>query len=199
MIYRLNLLIIYINNYYILVKLLFNFKLSKLVYTYPPFIKVYKKHIYNKFIKKNDFHKIILQNAVMVILKNNKNKILFLNEYRPGLNKQTFGFPGGHIEKNETPLRSAKRELAEETGYIAKNWKILFTSTRHGSYNCGDDFIFTAELKKKNIKLRKELIKEKWLSVNEIHKLIKKNKFKTLGIIASILFYFYNEKFKNSI
>ena len=167
--------------------------MNKLVYQYNPFIKVYKENFKNKFLSRKNFHKILLQNAAMVILKNKKNKILFLNEYRRGIKKKTLGFPGGHIEKNETPLKCVKRELYEETNLKAKNWKLLFSYVRHGTYNCGKDYVFTADI----LEDRKRKIIDssdiKWLNFKQISNKVKKNEFKTAGIIASILFYIHNE------
>ena len=33
--------------------------------------------------------------------------------------------PGGRREKGETALNAAKREMLEETGYVARDWQIL--------------------------------------------------------------------------
>ena len=51
----------------------------------------------------------------MVILENKKGEVLLIKEYRRQ-NKKIFGFPGGHLEKGEKPIKAAKRELFEETG-----------------------------------------------------------------------------------
>ena len=167
--------------------------MKKLVYQYNPFIKVYKENFKNKFLSRKNFHKILLQNAAMVILKNKKNKILFLNEYRRGIKKKTLGFPGGHIEKNETPLKCVKRELYEETNLKAINWKLLFSYVRHGTYNCGKDYVFTADILEDRKKKIIDSSDIKWLNFKQISNKIKKNEFKTAGIIASILFYIHNE------
>ena len=60
---------------------------KKIVYNYNPFITVYREDFKNKQQSRKNFHKIKLQNAAMVILKNEKNQILFLNEYRRGIKK----------------------------------------------------------------------------------------------------------------
>ena len=84
----------------------------------------------------------------------------------------------------------------EETGYIAKKWKLLFKYTRHGTYNCGQDFVFIAKVDKiikgKNI----ENAQKKWLNIIKIEKLLEKKKFKTVGIISALLYYLYLYKIK---
>ena len=45
------------------------------------------------------------------------------------MNKEIYGFPGGHINLKENPLNAAKRELIEETGYKGKNWKNYYPTS----------------------------------------------------------------------
>ena len=169
---------------------------KKIVYKYDPFITVYKENFNNKYQSRKNFHKIKLQNAVMVILENEKKQILFLNEYRRGINKESLGFPGGHIETGEKPLETIKRELLEETGYLAKNWKMLFRYTRHGTYNCGQDYVYTAKIDNNSPKsIKNENLKKKWLNRKAILALLTNNKFKTAGIIASVSFYFIKKRY----
>ena len=169
---------------------------KKIIYKHEPYITLYKENFKNKYQSRKNFHQIKLQNAAMVILVNKKNQILFLNEYRRGIKKKTLGFPGGHIENDESPMKTIKRELLEETGYKAKKWKLLFKYTRHGTYNCGQDYIFIAKvsriMRNKNI----ENNQKKWLNINEIEEFLEQKKFKTVGIIASVLYYIYLYKIK---
>lgn len=48
--------------------------------------------------------------------------ILLERQYRHATGKYLWEIPAGRLEANESPLRAAKRELAEETGYRAKKW-----------------------------------------------------------------------------
>ena len=99
---------------------------KKIVYNFTPYIKVYKENFSNRYLKKKNFHKIILQDSAMVILKNKKNEILFLNEYRRGIKKKSLGFPGGHIEKNEKPyFGSDFKELPVCYYMLSRNKKNL--------------------------------------------------------------------------
>lgn len=132
----------------------------------------------------------------MVIVVKNKKEILTLKEYRHGLKKLSLGFPGGHIEKNEKPLNCIKRELLEETGILAKNWRLLLKYIRHGTYNCGYDFVYIANFQKYQRHPSKEKIKKEWMSFSKIFRMIYLNKFESAGTIASILYFFLKETIK---
>ena len=125
----------------------------------------------------------------MVILENDKNQILFLNEYRRGLKKMSLGLPGGHMEKDEKPITTVKRELLEETGYHATSWKLFLKYTIHGTYEFGKDHFFTAKLIKKTSKIKSENIQKKWLNKNKMLELLNNKKFETAGIIAAVSYY----------
>lgn len=70
------------------------------------------------FIEKNP--------CVMVIPYTEKNEIYVTSQFRDSLNQVTLELVAGNIEKNDDPLESAKRELKEEAGLIARTWKKLY-------------------------------------------------------------------------
>ena len=167
---------------------------KQIVYRYDPFIKVYKENFNNKYLSRNNFHNIKIQDAAMVMLENDKNEILFLNEYRRGLKKMSLGLPGGHIEKNEKPISTIKRELLEETGHYATSWKLLLEYTMHGTYELGKDYFFTAKLVKKNTNNKSENIQKKWLNKKKMLYMLNNKKFETAGIIAAVSYYLLFKK-----
>lgn len=52
------------------------------------------------------------------------NKIIMADEAQPGV-KRGLSLLGGRADKNEPPLKAAKRELKEESGLISKDWELL--------------------------------------------------------------------------
>ena len=49
---------------------------------------------------------------------NNIKNFIMVKQWRHGSNSISIEFPGGVIDKGESPLEAAKRELLEETGFL---------------------------------------------------------------------------------
>jgi ADP-ribose pyrophosphatase len=62
--------------------------------------------------------------AVMMPVDDRK-RILLVHQYRLPAKRMLWELPAGSIDEGEKPLETAKRELKEETGYRARNWKKL--------------------------------------------------------------------------
>lgn len=58
--------------------------------------------------------------VVIIVPFLDKKTLVMIKQYRYPLDKVLLEFPAGHVEKGESPLATAKRELSEETGYSAK-------------------------------------------------------------------------------
>src|SRR5215471_13994658 len=52
-----------------------------------------------------------------------RGRILLVKQYRLPARQYLWELPAGRVDEGESVLKAAKRELAEETGYRAKNWK----------------------------------------------------------------------------
>ena len=61
--------------------------------------------------------------AVAVVPVIDNNKILLIKQFRPVVNKKVWELPAGIIDKHETPVQAARRELEEETGLRPKKMK----------------------------------------------------------------------------
>lgn len=61
----------------------------------------------------------------MIVALDSDNNIVTIDEYKYAIDRTIHTLPAGHIEKNEDPIDSAKRELAEETGFTGGDWQYL--------------------------------------------------------------------------
>ena len=79
-------------------------------------IKEYEFISRDKNINKDNFGKNAPAGVGLVPFSVDKKKILLQAEFRLATNHVVYNFPAGLIDKGETALEAAKRELKEETG-----------------------------------------------------------------------------------
>lgn len=48
-----------------------------------------------------------------------------VRQYKHGIGRASYDLPAGYLEDQEEPLKAAQRELAEETGLVARRWRLL--------------------------------------------------------------------------
>ena len=69
-----------------------------------------------------DFYVTEAPDWVNVIAITTEGKFIIEEQYRHGIQQVCFELCAGMVDKEETPLEAAKRELLEETGYAGGKW-----------------------------------------------------------------------------
>jgi len=82
--------------------------------------------------------------AVMLAV-DEKKRVLLVRQYRLPAEKNLWELPAGRLDPGEKPLDAAKRELREETGYVAGKWTKLVSFWASPGYVQERMTIFLAE------------------------------------------------------
>lgn len=96
-----------------------------------------------------EFYILEYPDWVNVIAITDDGQFVMERQYRHGLGKTCFEIPAGVIEKGETPLEAAKRELMEETGYGEGEWKEIMSVSGNSSTTNNISHCFVAKGVKK--------------------------------------------------
>jgi|GEM_PF-741135 len=75
---------------------------------------------------KKTFEYCTRPDSVTILPFDENGKLLLIREFRYEKNDYVWFLPAGGVAVKEKPLAAAKRELQEETGFGAKNWKKIF-------------------------------------------------------------------------
>ena len=68
---------------------------------------------------------IIHNGGVTIVPQPDPSKIVLIRQFRYAIGKIFWELPAGTLHSKEDPVLAAKRELKEETGYLANKWESL--------------------------------------------------------------------------
>jgi ADP-ribose pyrophosphatase len=128
--------------------------------------------------------------AVLVIPFLTKNKIILLKQFRPVLDSYIYELPAGTLETRESPVKCAKREIIEETGYSAGKITKLGAIFPVPGYSTEKIVIFKAEhLKKENRLVQADEVIEPFIVTKPaVRKLFKEGKLVDAKTICALSF-----------
>src|SRR5690606_3696300 len=96
---------------------------SKIVYQ-NPWMRVREDSIIRPDGSEGIYGVMESKNSVVIVALNDKNEVYIIRSFKYLVSAWSWGLPGGGGE-GEDALVASKRELAEETGIIANEWKTL--------------------------------------------------------------------------
>lgn len=125
--------------------------------------------------------------AVMLPV-DDRSRILLVRQYRLPARQYLWELPAGRLDEGETPLKAAKRELAEETGYRAKKWQKLVEFYPSPGFLSEKMTIFVATglTPGKSTPMEDERIETRWFSPRDLRDDIRSGKIKDAKTIIGM-------------
>ena len=92
----------------------------------------------------DDFPWIRTRDFAIVVAITPQQQVVLERSYKHGPRRVAVALPAGYTEERETPIDTARRELREETGYEADEWRSLGSFTVDGNYGVCVEHAFLA-------------------------------------------------------
>jgi ADP-ribose pyrophosphatase len=138
-----------------------------------------------------EIHRAIVQHrgsAVMMPV-DKRGRILLVRQYRLPARKSLWELPAGRVDEGEKVLATARRELAEETGYRARRWKKLLSFFVSPGYVAEKMTIFVATdlVEGEAEPMEDERIESRWFAPRELDAMIRSGRIADAKTIVGFL------------
>ncbi len=163
---------------------------NKVIYADPPHVELSAEDIElpdGRIIE--EYYQIASRPSCAIVATTENGRLIFLRQYKHGARKICLTFPGGRLEADENLLETARRELREETGYEAENWRSIGTFPIHANQRVGVVGLFRAEKARRVCAPADgdlEEMETALLSLDEAHAALKSGEIGLLGDAAAL-------------
>ena len=126
-----------------------------------------------------------------ILAFNEQGQVLMEREFRYPVGQVIWQLPGGLLDPGESPLESAQRELAEETGHVADDWRHLGTIWDNPAFEDMLVHIFVAEGTRFNGETNQddhEWVECEWVEMDWLKKQVRSGEIKERVLLAALGF-----------
>ncbi|MBI4460613.1 MAG: NUDIX hydrolase [Acidobacteria bacterium] len=130
--------------------------------------------------------------SAVVLPRTDDGRILLVRQFRFAAGGFLWELPAGSLDPGETPLQTARRELAEETGYRAAKWRKLVEFYASPGFLDEKMTIFLAQDIRPGIARPEEdeRIQARLFDARELQTMIRKGKFRDAKTMLGLLLLF---------
>jgi ADP-ribose pyrophosphatase len=146
-------------------------------------------------IRYNYYH-IDRPDYILIVAKDKDEKIIVIRQYRRGVDEILYELPAGWIDKNETAVQAAERELQEEIGFQGKGVLLGTLATQPGFMSMKAHVVFVQieEYFDSKSLSEDEMIEQVSFDIEKIKQMIISGDIKDMGFISAINLYLLNHK-----
>ncbi len=135
---------------------------------------------------------VVHSGASAIIPITSKGKVIFVRQYRHPISEYIFEIPAGTLRPGEDPEVCARRELEEETGYVADELLHLLTIYPCPGYSSERLYVYLARGLRRgaqSLEMDEDLSVVE-LGLEEALESIRRGEIKDAKTIAAILYYY---------
>lgn len=128
--------------------------------------------------------------AALIVPLLTRDKVIMLRQLRPVIRSYIYELPAGTLDKRESPLACARREIVEETGYAAKKFTFLGNIYPVPGYSTEKIAIYKAERLREVERAveEDEVIEAHIMTKRDVKRLFRKGKIVDAKTICALSF-----------
>lgn len=136
-----------------------------------------------------DFYRIDMPDWTQIFALDDDGYVAMIEQYKHGAGMASLELPAGYIDAGETPEQAARRELLEETGMKAADWRYLGHYFIDGNRGCGGTHIFLARgaqrIASPDLE-ESEIINQRRLTLDEVRAAWQNGQMRNLGTLGAV-------------
>lgn len=136
-----------------------------------------------------DFYRIEMPDWAQIFAVSDEGRVMTIEHYKHGAGQLSLELPAGYIERGEAPETSARRELLEETGLEAAEWRPLGRFFVDGNRGCGATHVFLARRARQVAEPQREvseIMVQRWMALDDLRAAWVSGGIGNLGTMAAV-------------
>lgn len=155
-----------------------------------PWLRVIREHVrLPNGHELTDYYRIETPDWAQVFAVTEDGRVPMVRHYKHGAGVTSLELPAGYLDDGETPDEAARRELLEETGLVAEDWRSLGAFFVDGNRGCGMTHIFLArgarQVSAPTLEAS-EIMEQQHLALDEVRAAWLGGQFKNLGTLGAV-------------